>query len=309
MKDFYQNNWNESVEQDLTRLLTMAIDEDISPVGDITSQALIPSEAIGSASVVIREDAVISGIKAIPTIINAFNNNLKWEFTKEKLNDGQFVPSGTNLGRVVGSVQKILMMERLLLNLVGKLTGISTLTKKYVDIISGTSAKIYDTRKTTLGWRRLEKYAVRCGGGYNHRMGLYDAILIKDNHLAFGAENSFYDPAEAIVKAKDYIKLKFGKETADSIIIEIEVDNLDQLAQVLTAEPDIVLLDNMPPDILRQAVQIRNSAAVNVQLEASGGVKLTTVKAIAESGVERISAGALTHSATSIDIGLDWINL
>ncbi|MDR2762099.1 MAG: carboxylating nicotinate-nucleotide diphosphorylase [Planctomycetaceae bacterium] len=309
IKEFYQNEWNEFIEQDLIRLVSLALDEDISVIGDLTSLALIPEVTSGGASVAIREDAVVAGLLAIPTLINAINSSLMWESdSATEIEDGKFVKRGTQLGRITGSVRGILMAERPLLNLVGRLIGIATLTRKYVEAISGTSAKIYDTRKTTLGWRRLEKYAVRCGGGQNHRTGLYDAILIKDNHLAFGQERTIYNPAEAVSKAKEYLQTRFGNEAASFKIVEVEVDNLEQFAQVLTVEPDIVLLDNMTPEMLRKAVEMRNHAGVNVQLEASGGVRLSTVKAIAESGVERISVGALTHSATSIDVGLDWTN-
>jgi nicotinate-nucleotide pyrophosphorylase (carboxylating) len=308
-KEFYQNEWDEFVERDLIRLVSLAVEEDVSVIGDLTSLALIPDGVFGGASVVIREDAVVAGLLAIPTLVKSIDKSLTWEVeTKSKISDGQFVQKGACLGRVIGLVRGILMAERPLLNLVGRLIGVATLTRRYVEAISNTSAKIYDTRKTTLGWRRLEKYAVRCGGGQNHRTGLFDAVLIKDNHLAFGQEKTIYDPAEAVIKARDYLQIRFGQEAASCKIVEVEVDNLEQFVQVLAVEPDVVLLDNMTPEKLKQAVQMRNRAGVKVELEASGGVKLTTVKAIADSGVERISVGALTHSAISIDVGLDWIN-
>jgi nicotinate-nucleotide pyrophosphorylase (carboxylating) len=202
----------------------------------------------------------------------------------------------------------MLTAERLTLNLLGKLSGIATLTRKYVEAVSGTSAKIYDTRKTTLGWRRLEKYAVRCGGGQNHRTGLFDAILIKDNHLAFGRDNEKpFTPAEAVTQSRQFLNLhadSFGLEPFP--MIEIEVDTLQQFQEVLLAEPNIVLLDNMTPSLLVQAVEIRNRTAPGVELEASGGINLKTVEAVAKTGVERISVGALTHSAVALDLGLDW---
>jgi len=185
----------------------------------------------------------------------------------------------------------------------GRLSGIATLTRRYVDAVQGTNAQIYDTRKTTPGWRQLEKYAVRCGGGNNHRAGLYDAVLIKDNHLALGRQgNEPFTPAEAVIRTKEFLR----KRSACLPIIEIEVDTLEQLREVLPTGPDIVLLDNMAPPQIVEAIHIRNSLNPNVQLEASGGITLETLRSIAETGVERISVGALTHSAVSLDFGLDW---
>jgi len=169
--------------------------------------------------------------------------------------------------------------------------------------VRGTRADIYDTRKTTPGWRRLEKYAVGCGGGKNHRAGLYDAVLIKDNHLALGRQQSPpFSPAEAVIRAKEFLRHRF----TDIPIIEIEVDTLEQLREVLPVEPDIVLLDNMTPQKMAEAVRLRDSIKPSVELEASGGISWETVRAVAETGVERISVGALTHSAVSLDFGLDW---
>ncbi len=184
--------------------------------------------------------------------------------------------------------------------------GIATLASQYVAKVEGTSAKVYDTRKTTPGWRRHEKYAVCCGGASNHRMGLYDALLIKDNHLAQRG-SAASDAATAVRDARSFLQNPSNsKHNLADLVVEIEVDTLDQLAAVLPAKPDIVLLDNMPPAKLRQAVAMRDEAAPEIQLEASGGVNLSTLQEIASTGVERISVGALTHSARSLDIGLDW---
>ncbi len=216
------------------------------------------------------------------------------------------------LGRVQGRVRDILSVERLLLNFVGRLSGIATLTHSYVSAIQGTNARIYDTRKTTPGWRRLEKYAVRCGGGYNHRLGLDRAILIKDNHLAWLADQlhcSLEDAAKmAIRRARECYPGNPALARQDQIdmIVEIEVDSLSQLESVLCENPDIVLLDNMSPEELREAVSLRNRLAPYVELEASGGITLENVRAVADTGVERISVGALTHAAPWLDIGLDW---
>jgi nicotinate-nucleotide pyrophosphorylase (carboxylating) len=224
------------------------------------------------------------------------------------------------VAQLAGSARDLLTCERPLLNLLGRLSGIATLTRQFVREIEGTAARIYDTRKTTPGWRRLEKYAVHCGGGRNHRLGLFDAVLIKDNHLAF-AESSKVDLPAAIQRVRAFLQHPSSGATdsgatdsgaTDSgatdaeMLVEIEVDTLDQLRLVLPSQPDIVLLDNMAPSELRQAVSLRNELAPAVQLEASGGVQLASVRNIASTGVERISAGVLTHSARTLDIGLDW---
>ncbi|HTN74228.1 MAG TPA: nicotinate-nucleotide diphosphorylase (carboxylating), partial [Pirellulaceae bacterium] len=193
----------------------------------------------------------------------------------------------------------------------GQLSGIASLTRAYVEAIAGTKARIYDTRKTTPGWRRLEKYAVRCGGGTNHRTGLFDAVLIKDNHLALASacpDAPARTPAEAVAVARKFLDTMVDdREQRVAMLVEIEVDSLEQFAQVLPEQPDIILLDNMTPALLRSAVEQRDASGLAVQLEASGGVNLGTVRAIAESGVDRISVGALTHSAACLDIGLDWM--
>jgi nicotinate-nucleotide pyrophosphorylase (carboxylating) len=204
----------------------------------------------------------------------------------------------------------MLAVERPLLNMLGRLSGIASLTRRYVDAVSGTGTGIYDTRKTTPGWRSLEKYAVRCGGGCNHRAGLFEAVLIKDNHLALGAElrpqgAGGFSPAEAVLKARAFL-LERRADAARQAIVEIEVDTLEQLGQVLAAGPDLILLDNMSPATLREAVALRDRGFPAIQLEASGGVDLASVRKIAETGIDRISVGALTHSAVSLDFGLDW---
>jgi nicotinate-nucleotide pyrophosphorylase (carboxylating) len=205
----------------------------------------------------------------------------------------------------------VLTAERLLLNFLGRLSGIATLTRRYVEAVVGTRARIYDTRKTTPGWRRLEKYAVRCGGGWNHRSGLFDAVLIKDNHLAVRSASpggaAGYTPAEAVARARRYAGDRAGEAGCGELIVEVEVDTLEQLAEVLPAGPDLVLLDNMSLDQLRQAVAYRDAVHAAIELEASGGVGLENVRALAETGVDRISVGALTHSAPSLDVALDWL--
>ncbi|MDR1268250.1 MAG: nicotinate-nucleotide diphosphorylase [Planctomycetaceae bacterium] len=307
--------------------MKIAVAEDTGITGDLTSLALVSEQLCGSAFIRSRESGVMAGIQAVATILHVINPTLLWQ---PFISDGSSIVPGDKIGQISGQLQSMLIAERLVLNLIGKLSGIATLTEKYVDAAAGTPAKIYDTRKTTLGWRRLEKYAVRCGGGRNHRTGLFDAVLIKDNHLAIGRDGGGqFTPAEAVVQTREFFRLhadsfhferlpeyEYSNENENSYqktqkiplvpIIEIEVDTLEQLQEVLTVRPDIVLLDNMTLPQLIQAVEIRNRLAPEVELEASGGINLKTVSAVATTGVERISVGALTHSATALDFGLDW---
>jgi nicotinate-nucleotide pyrophosphorylase (carboxylating) len=194
----------------------------------------------------------------------------------------------------------ILSTERIVLNFLQRLSGVASLTRKYVDLVADLPVLILDTRKTTPGWRLMEKYAVRCGGGHNHRMGLYDGVMLKDNHLAALARTG---AAGTIGEAVRHVRQKY----AASVPLEVEVDTLAQLDEALAAKPDIVLLDNMAVDMLREAVARRNRVAPRVLLEASGGINFQTLRGIAETGVDRISIGALTHSAPALDIGLDYV--
>jgi nicotinate-nucleotide pyrophosphorylase (carboxylating) len=242
---------------------------------------------------------VIAGLRAVPVVLDEMEIEARWQ---PLIEDGQPVSSGQTVARLAGAARDLLTAERLLLNMIGRLSGIATLTSRYVAAVHGTGARIYDTRKTTPGWRRLEKYAVRCGGGCNHRTGLFDAVLIKDNHLAL----SGLAPDAAVKQVRDFLRQTLPDDEAERMIIEVEVDTLEQFESVLPVVPDIVLLDNMPADQLSQAVARRNAAGLAVQLEASGGVSLEKVATIAATGVDRISVGALTHSALSLDVALDW---
>jgi nicotinate-nucleotide pyrophosphorylase (carboxylating) len=224
--------------------------------------------------------------------------------------DGNRIFAGQTLGVLTGPAREILKVERTCLNFLGRLSGIATLTSEYVAKLAGTNAQLCDTRKTTPGWRHLEKFAVRCGGGKNHRIGLYDAVLIKDNHLAvLRLEGDSPETAvrRAIRQARSWIAdnaqlLPHGERTW----IEVEVDRMEMLPAALEEHPDMVLLDNMTTDQLTSAVQLRDRLAPAVILEASGGINLQTIARVAATGVERISVGAVTHSATNFDIGLDW---
>lgn len=301
--------------------MELAIAEDLADVGDWTTQALVPEDAVGRAAVVARQPGILAGGAGVAATLAAIDANLRWT---PSVDDGQMLEPGSVIGVIAGPARGMLMAERLVLNLLGRLSGIATLTGEYVAAVASVvpsestaaRARIYDTRKTTPGWRRLEKYAVRCGGGVNHRTGLYEAILIKDNHLAFGAQASVaaatqYSVGEAVARARCFVQ-QHGKQALASdgkaMIVEVEVDTLAQLDEVLPAGPDIVLLDNMPPNILREAVARRDACDRSIALEASGGVNLCTVGDIAASGVDRISVGALTHSAVCLDIGLDWLD-
>jgi nicotinate-nucleotide pyrophosphorylase (carboxylating) len=305
-KEFNQIEWDAAVEEDCRQLIRLAVREDLDRVFDWTTVCLVPPEAIAQADIVSRGEGVVAGLRAAELALSEMDTNVAWTAA---VDDGTRISRGQVLATVRGPARSLLSGERILLNLIGRLSGVATLTRRYVDAVAGTGARIYDTRKTTPGWRRLEKYAVRLGGGYNHRTGLFDAILIKDNHLALGAAGQGADhlsPAQAVRRARELVESIATAKSAEPLIVEVEVDTLEQLTMVLGEGPDIVLLDNMSPEVLRQAVALRDRAASGVELEASGGVTLESVAEIAATGVERISVGALTHSAASLDVGLDW---
>jgi len=313
-KEFRQSVWNEELEHDWLRILDLAFREDLGTLGDCTTEALVPESARGRAAIVVRHAGVLAGEAAIAATLARFSagispgqTGLKWS---RQAQDGDALVARQAIGSVEGPARAMLAVERPLLNMLGRLSGIASLTRRYVDAVSDTRTGIYDTRKTTPGWRSLEKYAIRCGGGRNHRAGLFEAVLIKDNHLALGAElrpqgAGGYSPAEAVLRARQFFLERLG-DAAGEAIVEVEVDTLEQLDEVLAVGPDLVLLDNMNPATLREAVARRDSRFPAVELEASGGIDLGTVRQIAETGVDRISVGALTHSAVSLDFGLDW---
>jgi len=300
--DFHQLDWNSAIEDDLRQIVRLAVREDLDRFHDWTTLAIVRAEREGRAAVVVRKAGVVAGLRALPIILDEMHAAIDLEFTAA---DGDHVSAGSVVAHLAGSARDMLVCERPLLNLLGRLSGIATLTRKFVDAVAGTKARIYDTRKTTPGWRRLEKYAVRCGGGTNHRTGLFDAILIKDNHLVLAAEERL-SPADAVRRAREFLAATVDQRDAAAMIVEIEIDRLVQLEAVLAAGPDIVLLDNMSPELLRSAVARRDAIAPAIELEASGGVNLSTVRAIAETGVDRISVGEITHSAPALDVALDW---
>lgn len=272
-------------------LIGLALSEDLGTIGDRTTAALIPAEQTATAAFVCRGDGVIAGLPIAAMVMSCVDFQLRLDVT---VIEGSRVARGQTIGTVTGPLCSILIAERTALNFLQRLSGVATLTRQFVDAIAGTGAAILDTRKTLPGWRLLDKYAVRCGGGVNHRIGLYDAILIKDNHIAGVGGN----PVEAVRRARTY-------PGNANLPVEIEVETLDQLETVLHAKPEIVLLDNMTLEQMRQAVALRDRLSPTVKLEASGGVTLQRVRSIAETGVDRISIGALTHSAPAMDIALD----
>ncbi|VTS06671.1 carboxylating nicotinate-nucleotide diphosphorylase [Tuwongella immobilis] len=287
------NRFTDSERRNAETLIALAFAEDLGEVGDRTSLATIPADRQGQAVFVARKPGVLAGIPVLHAIQQSHGSNLTWEYACE---DSTVLQPGMPIATMRGSMRTILAVERTALNFLQRLCGIATLTRQYVNAIAGLPAVVLDTRKTTPGWRLLEKYAVRMGGGTNHRIGLYDGILIKDNHLAA------LQPREQAVA----LAIAAAREHAPDLFVEIEVDSLEQLAQALPCHPEIVLLDNMSNAQLREAVALRNTHSPTTRLEASGGVNLTTIRGIAETGVDRISVGALTHSATALDIGLDY---
>lgn len=302
-RDFGQVDWSEQLEDDVRQIVRLAVREDLDRYCDWTTVSLVPADARAKAKIVSRETGVISGLRIAEVALDEMQAEVDIELQKR---DGDPVQPQDVVAGLTGSARDMLTTERILLNLIGRLSGVATLTNQFVELVKHTNVRIYDTRKTTPGWRRLEKYAVNSGGGTNHRVGLYAAVMIKDNHLALSEDHGM-TPASAIKKTKKFID-EATSEYPDvkDMIIEVEVDTIEQLRDVLPAEPHIVLLDNMSCDELRACVAYRNENAPDVELEASGGVNLSTVAGIAETKVDRISIGALTHSAVNFDVGLDW---
>lgn len=280
-------------------LIRTALAEDLGDAVDVTTTALIAETDHATVDVVARENGIVCGLPAADLVFQELDARVCW---KSRLNDGDSVEPGTIAASVEGPLRSLLTGERTALNFITHLSGVASLTRRFTDAVAGTSVDILDTRKTLPGYRLLQKYAVRCGGGTNHRMGLFDAILIKDNHLAAWSTPG----GDASIAAAIEAARKFISENSAVRTVEVEVDTLEQLAVVLPAVPDIVLLDNMGIDELRRAVAMRNDESPTVRLEASGGITLENVRVIAECGVDRISIGALTHSARALDFGFDW---
>ncbi|MFT4690205.1 MAG: nicotinate-nucleotide pyrophosphorylase (carboxylating) [Limisphaerales bacterium] len=276
--------------EEIAAAVRAALAEDIGS-GDATSEATIPAAATANAAMVAREPLIVAGLEFATITFSQVDPSIRVERIAK---DGAALTKGADLLRLSGPARGILSAERVALNFVQRLSGVASATAEFVKAIQGSGAEILDTRKTTPGWRRFEKYAVACGGGRNHRIGLFDLVMIKDNHLAALRNESPNAIAAAVQRARE----KFP-----DLKVEVEADELAQVEQAVAAGADIILLDNMPPEMLREAVTIIDGRA---QTEASGGVTLSTVHEIASTGVNFVSVGAITHSVRAIDIGLDF---
>jgi nicotinate-nucleotide pyrophosphorylase (carboxylating) len=273
----------------IRRVVTAALNEDIGS-GDLTTETAVPADLGARAAFVARESGVLAGLPVISEVFAQLDSRVQ---LRSLLNDGDAFAAGTTLAVINGPARGILSGERVALNLLQRLCGVAALTARYVAAVEGTAVRILDTRKTTPGLRVLEKYAVRVGGGTNHRFGLYDGVMLKDNHLAVLAAQGL-DIAAAVAR----VRARVGP----MVTIEVEVESAQAAAEAAAAGADLILLDNMAPEQLRAAVA---AVAGRARTEASGGINLQTVRAAAESGVDFISVGALTHSARALDIGLD----
>jgi len=291
-----------AADKDILRLIELAKSEDFGQ-GDISSSLLDDPQQRVTFHLIAKQRGVFAGHEVAAAVLAAYGTSVDMEWTASG-DDGQWIDSvPTHLSTICGPLGTVLSAERVLLNFLQRLCGVATLTRAFVDAVAGTDATIYDTRKTTPGWRVLEKYAVRCGGGSNHRMGLYDAVLIKDNHLAgIGTARLAHDVFEMLNR--------LPMRDAVPTFVEIEADGIEQVKQLLKVVGiDAILLDNFSLDQLREAVILRDNLGLRgkVALEASGGITIQTVRAVADTGVDRISVGALTHSAVALDLSLDRV--
>lgn len=277
-------------EAEVQDAVQRALAEDLGP-GDVTTLAVVPAATRARARLVARQPVVVAGLAFAVAAFRCLSPRVSVE---PEVEDGARARPGDTLLRVSGPARALLTAERTALNFLQRLSGVATLTARYVAAVAGTRAQILDTRKTTPGWRRFEKYAVACGGGRNHRLGLHDLVLLKDNHLA-ALTGQRPDPVAAAVRR--------ARRACPGLPIEVEADTLTQVRQAVAAGADLILLDNMSPARLREAVALVRGRAGT---EASGGVNLETVRAIAETGVDFISVGALTHSAPAVDLALDF---
>jgi nicotinate-nucleotide pyrophosphorylase (carboxylating) len=282
------NAWPTELDPDaVAALVDAALNEDLGPAGqDVTSIATIPPGLRGTAEIRARAPGVVAGLPVAALALERSGAEVKLTAS-----DGDRVSPGTVVLHAIGPVGRLLTAERTTLNLLCHLSGVATLTRRWVDAVAGTGAAIRDTRKTSPGLRALEKYAVRCGGGVNHRMGLWDAALVKDNHVA---------AAGGVAAAFHAVRERFP-----GLPIEVECDTLEQVGEVLEAGADLILLDNMSPATMREAVAL--ARARGVRLEASGGLTLENAREVAETGVDFLAVGALTHSAPVLDLGLDLV--
>jgi nicotinate-nucleotide pyrophosphorylase (carboxylating) len=302
VREYRQTQWDEQLASHVAARAVEWFAEDLGHECDWTSVGLIGRTARSELAVVARRDGVIAGLAAAGIVAGVADPGLEW---RPLAAEGAAVRAGDRVAVLSGSTRSVLAAERVLLNMLGRMSGVATATRRLVEAVAGTNCRVYDTRKTVPGWRLLDKYAVRMGGGWNHRLGLYDAILIKDNHLAALAAEGI-TPAAAVRRAREFIAQTFPPARSEAMVVEIELDVSTALAAVLEAGPDVVLLDNMRPPALAQCVAIRNAVRPEVVLEASGGIRLDTVAEIARTGVDRVSTGWPTHDAPWLDVALDW---
>ena len=275
-----------------TDLIDLALAEDLGTAGDVTSRAFIPAESVSRARIVARAACVVSGLALAAEVFRRVDPALT---VTVRCAEGEELGLGDVLMEVFGSTRSILSAERTALNFLGRLCGVATHARRHADVVRGAAVQLLDTRKTTPGWRLLEKQAVKAGGCVNHRMGLHDAVLVKDNHLAALGDLSLLPPVIAQLRAEH-----------PGLPVEVEADTLGQVERLLAMRGiDVILLDNMSPETLRAAVALRNAKSPGVKLEASGGITLASLHDIAVTGVERISLGALTHSAPHADLSLE----
>lgn len=263
--------------------------DSVDPARDLTTVAVIPADSASRARIVARAPGVVAGLDVASHVFARLDSAVEFH---SRVPDGAIVTPEQVLATVAGPTRAILTGERTALNLLSRMSGVATATRRFVDAVAGTGARITDTRKTMPGLRQLDKYAVRMGGGVNHRFGLYDAVMVKDNHIA--AAGSLRD---AVARSRT--------EAGDGVMIVVEVDSLDQLAEALDTSADRVLLDNMEPDVLRAAVRRVRASGREIDTEASGGITLASVRTVAETGVDLVSIGRITHSAPELDIALD----
>ncbi|MBI1938002.1 MAG: carboxylating nicotinate-nucleotide diphosphorylase [Ignavibacteriales bacterium] len=280
MKELYKKNFE--------KVISTALKEDIGK-GDVTTELLIPKKKKAAAYFIAKQDGIIAGLDIAKLVFKKLDEKIKWESFVE---DGSKVKAGTKIAEVKGSVRALLSGERTALNFLQRMSGIATLTSVYVEKISGTNTKILDTRKTVPGLRLFDKFAVECGGGTNHRIGLFDMVMIKDNHIK---------AAGSITKAVDKIRKSIPKQMK----IEVETTNISEVDEAMKLNVDVIMLDNMNLNEMKEAVRLINKKCF---IEASGGINLETVRAIAETGVDFISVGALTHSVKALDISMKITN-
>jgi nicotinate-nucleotide pyrophosphorylase (carboxylating) len=273
---------------DHAELLARALEEDLGSRGDVTGNSVIPADATSLGNVVVRDGGVVAGLALMADVFTTVDPAVEFEL---RTSDGDRVRRGQVLAAVAGRARSLLAAERTALNFLGRMSGVATATAAYVEAVAGTGARITDTRKTLPGLRALDKYAVTVGGGVNHRMGLHDAVMIKDNHIVVAGD---------ISRAVELARADLGP----NVMIVVEVDRLTQLEEVLSTRANRVLLDNMDIETLTRAVSIVDG---DMTVEASGGVTLGTVRSIAETGVDLISVGAITHSAPQLDVALDFV--